>query len=523
MEKSSFKWPLISSLVLLIFFSYANQLLYRYQVPAGGDAINHNLFVQTILDGKYTEVLDYHAIWHLITAALSALFHVPSLTIMAWLAPGLLVAMGLALYFFNRKFVSETAGIASLILIGFFSQQPIQTLYDGGFPNVLAAGTVLPIVFIAFHNVIQKKRKGASLPLFFLSLLLLAYSHHLTTLYALPTLALAGVGYLIGYARSKQVPALTILLLMIIVTFIAFGGFYWLLNSQIESSVLSLARQFMKPDTIFPFFHFQGKLDNPNAIWPLSVYPNGIGEAVVYLGMGGFLIACYRLITGRGSKEWDGYLILIAWTTTLFVLSRIPSLAFPVRLARDMAIPLALLGGIFIHSVLAFIYYRRLPRLFAYLFIFACILLGWLTFADRYVRATQPNKLITHLAVDTQAAHYITEQLPLAAKILVPQSDIYLQNFTPLHHLHYASSEAVAITFLDDKLSYDEISDYDYIYIEERRDIPQNWSNNDGIIRTYSQSSDVELVATFEQREKKVSLFKVKHPKELLKKSSLTE
>src|SRR5579871_3042192 len=87
-------WWLGWLIALLALFSYANQIIYRYVVPPGGDAINHNAVVATILNGNWHTALTYHIVWHLIVAGIALVTHARPITVMAWLGPALLVSGG---------------------------------------------------------------------------------------------------------------------------------------------------------------------------------------------------------------------------------------------------------------------------------------------------------------------------------------------------------------------------------------------------------------------------------------------
>jgi hypothetical protein len=492
----------------LFLFSFSNQLIFEYQVPAGGDAVNHNIITQTIMR-EPLQALNYHTAWHIIVALISSVTTIPTITVMAWLAPLLLFTMGLALYAFNRYFFGQIAGVASLILIGFFSYQPLQTLQDGGFPNVLAAGTVMPLIFIALDKLFTAQQKGRFAALFIGTLILLVFSHHIVTLYTLPIIGLLLFMELLRYLRRVGVALPLILIVLALITVAGFYGLVWLTNSPLAGSAGSLLKQFMTIQTSYPFITLIGKLENSNAIWPLEIYPNGIGEAIVYLGIGGLLVATYQAFRQRGQHQFRGYFLLIVWAVILFAGSRMAGLGFPVRLARDLAIPLALLGGVFIQTIISFILTRRLPVFLIYLFIASCVLLGALTFRDRANRTVSSNPLINHLSADAQMAQYITRYLPIGDTISILQDDIYFHSFVPIHKVNRPAVDAKLRALLDDKLQDEELAELRYVYIERRLDRAESWDNNDGIIKTFSSHPKVTLVVSFAQPEKRVYLFRV--------------
>ncbi len=493
--------------VWLFLFSYANQLIYHYQVPAGGDALNHETVVQNILRGDYGQIYHYHSAWHLLVAGVVLITHVRAITIMAWLAPLLLVTMASMLYYFNKRYFGPVAGVAALVLIGFFSNQPIQTLYDGGLPNVLAAGTVLPLVVILLDRIWDKPRKLVPILWFLLGLLLLGYSHHLTTLYWLPIMALFLLAMVIRRERARKRSRIFMLVSFILLLAGGILALSWFLGSSVGGSVQALAKQFLAVNWTFPFIHLIGKLDNPNAMWPLSVYPNGIGEALVYLGLGGLAIALYHMFFRSDSPNWRIYTILSLWTILLLIGSQTPSLGFPVRLARDLAIPLALLGGVFIASVMHFIESRRIPHFLTYCFLIVAFGIGWQTLVSRYERVVLPNPLINHLEVDTKAGEYISRTISPSAKIVVFQDDIYLHDFAPHHTIVWSGDHEAATQLVKPASAQAILKDIDYLYIEERTDRDESWINNHGIVEAYLKSPSTRLVAQFAQPEKKVYLF----------------
>ena len=146
--------------VLIAIFSLGNQIIYRYLIPAGQDPFNHDRYVQLILDGKLGDAANYHILWHTIVAFFTLITGLNSLTVMAWLGPTLLIFTALSVYIFTRRFFGPVAGLASAVAIGFFSRQPIQTLYDGGFPDVLTTGVIIPILFMTVLNLTETPRSG---------------------------------------------------------------------------------------------------------------------------------------------------------------------------------------------------------------------------------------------------------------------------------------------------------------------------------------------------------------------------
>ncbi len=486
-EKSS-SWLIVYLTVLLFFFSYGNQLIYRYSVPAGYDPLAHNNIIQQILSGHYQIIYQYHTAWHLPVALLSRLFHADSLLVMAWLGPLLLIAMGLSLYHFNSRFFGYGAGIASLILITFFSLQPFQTYSDGGFPNILAAGTVLPFFVILLNQAFEAKQKFWPIIWTILGLFLLAFSHHLTTLYTVGILFFFFIVLLFRAGRKRHVNGLVLLLGVLVILGIGILLLKLFLMSPITGSVKSLAALFVRVDASFPFVHFIGLPDGPDALWPWRLYNADIGQAVVVLGGSGLLISLAIMLTQPNHPYWRIHALLVVWTITLLVGSRFPNLSDPGRLARDMAIPLALLGGMALQYIYEFIKEKQISKSLFYLFMVLCIINGWPALLKRVNGVFRPNYLVAHLPVDVRSADYITQNLPPDARIMSFQEDMYLDYFTPNQKVDWIIDPKKVSSIVTYTHPEGALESYDYLYLEERYNKPKGFLNNPDITKNYLDS-----------------------------------
>lgn len=501
--------PIILLLGSVFVFSYLNQLLYRYQVPPGGDAFNHLEIVNQILAGNYQWIWQYHSLWHLLVIAVSKLTGVTAITVMAWLGPGLLVGSSFVLFYLNYRYFGLIAGLVSAAIIGFFSWQPLQTLYDGGFPNVLSAGIVLPLTIIALENTLTTQGRLKHLLILLVFLILLLMSHHITTAYGLLTIIVFLFVYL--WKRLERAGVNKVLLLFIppIVYTLFLVGLGSFLNFAAANSTRGLIAQFMKVDPTFPYLHFIGRLDNPDAYLSLAELPQAVGWAPVFLGLFGFVLAIIYFLTSNDLGKRRISLVLLIWTTILLVGSQLPALGFPVRLMRDLGVPLALLGGIFVGSVVEYITARTLPKFLAPLVILLSLATGWAVIGERLARAAAPNPLVYHLKVDHQAASKITSSLPENSKIALFYDDIYLGRFTPKHQLINLIGSLSAKSLVNPATANQAAASFDYIYLERRLDRPDSWNNNNAIIAAYKQAKNMVLIFQFEQPEKQVYLYKM--------------
>ncbi|HSX41753.1 MAG TPA: hypothetical protein VLE93_00185 [Candidatus Saccharimonadales bacterium] len=493
---------------LLVLFSYANQLIYRYQVPPGGDGINHNIIVTSILAGHWRSAFTYHIVWHLMIAGLALITHARSITVMAWLGPLLLVSGGVTLYYFNKKYFGWAAGITALILFSFFSRQPLQTLYDGGFPDVLAGATVLPLVLMAVENVSGSSRKGWAVGLLLISLLVLLYSHHLTFLFAVALLAIYLIIQLVLtlHRRGWRWWQLVLIGLGAYAAAVIIGGLF--LNHT-ETSAASLARMFMAINWRWPFIHLIGQVADPNQIFDITAYPNALGESLVYLGLGGLAVAIGYFLQKSDSPRGRVSLLLLVWLTVLALGSRNPHLGFPSRLMRDLAIPLTLLAGVFIQAVTDFCQSRRLPRFLLATIIVLSFATGWLTLFARVGEAVRPNPLVYHLAGDRAVVNWMNANLPAGSTILSFPGDIYL----PL----FLNNQKVLVGYpAEDELKITDPTEIprifpraQYVYFQYRLDQPTSDVNNLSNLETYKGSETLELLTDDISPQEEVYIFRV--------------
>ncbi len=499
-------WPILIGIAL---FSYANQLIYRYQVPPGGDAIVHNQVVDVILSGNLAPLWHSHSIWAGTIALLFRLSHVPSITLMAWLGPLLLVSGAATLYFFNRKYFGPIAGITTMLLIGFFSRQPLQTLYDGGFPNVLAALTVLPLTLIALESAIAAPRQLWRWPLALLALIGLTYSHHLTTLYALVIIATYLITLALIWLSRRRWAILTSVLavpVLYLAVIVAVNLFFRLGHGSAQS----LAALFVRADWQWPFIHLIGKLDNPNAILGVLTYPNLIGEAIAYLSAGGVIVAVGYFLKNSQSRQGRVSLLLMIWLTLLFVGSQTPALGFPVRLARDLVVPMVLLAGIFLQAITDFCRNRGLPLFLLVIIFLLSFGLGYEALRVRIQTAFSPNPLVYYLPADNRMTSWVEANLPKQSVIAIFPGDAYLPLFLPNQVVLLDIPAAIKQKMTDPNQVATVLPKAQYVYFHYRLDQPFDGFNNPSNLQSYLMSQAVTVVHQESQPEELVYLFKVK-------------
>jgi hypothetical protein len=218
------------------------------------------------------------------------------------------------------------------LFILFAATQPLQTLYDGGFPNYLAAAIWLPFFILCLAEAIEERSWKWSLGAIVLGLLTLL-THHFSSVYLGIVLAMAALA-----VKRLRIWLLGSLALMVLVLISPLGASF--------RHLASIAVRFGGP---FPWIHSVGGLDNPNALLPLAAYPSLLTPAVFWFGTAALVYVLVRSIRGR--KLPLPVVLFAGWALVLYVASQIPALRFPVRLARDLGVPLTVLAAYAINGL----------------------------------------------------------------------------------------------------------------------------------------------------------------------------
>lgn len=496
----------------IFYFSYLNLITYHYLVPAGGDALNHVDLVERIMAGNHRLIFTSYSLWHLLVIATVKLTHWRPITAMARLAPALIGLGALSLFSFNRRFFGWTAGLTTAIIFGFMTLQPLQTLRDGGFPNFLAATTVLPLTLTVVIQIFEtggwvKRLLWSGAGLAMIGLLMLA--HNITAIYGLLIICLFLVWELLRAIERRPVGKL----LVLIIIPLAYLGLVELIHLFLTQTSLGsgrdIAQMFVKTDNSFPFIHLTGNLATPDALIDITAYPAYIGLAPVYLGSLGILTALGVLLANVTSAQKRAAAVLLFWVTIVAVASQQVGLGFPVRLTRDLAVPLVLLAGLFIGSVVSYISQRRLPKLLAVIVIGLSLGFGLPDAQQRWAMATSPDPLVYHTAADQRMADWIDGNLPVGARVGVFSGDIYLPEFVSHQEVRINLPEEMRLHLTNPANILTVYPDAQYLYIQYRPDRPESWDNIRTIMIGYDKSPYVQLVHKETDQQAEVYLYRV--------------
>lgn len=357
--QSRFLMAVIIGFLVLYYVSYVR---FHYASAPGADLYNHVLMMQELEQKGFSVFFhDYPRMFHLVLWGVTALTGLDPLRAMLYLIPPLMVGVALANGWLARLIAGPTAGVITTVLLLFFSYQPWQTLYDGGFPNVLAAGVFVPLWIGCVGSFIMTHRRhylGGAV----IFALLIVMTHHISSAYLLFLLVVLLLAYLPRLGMWGGIGLIGVFLL-------------WL--SPIAAPVRGLVGQAVYVEGEFPWLHVRGHLDNYYAIWhKASDYPGGIGALVFYAGLMGVAAVMWW-----GKKERNIVALLtLAWLAALLLGSRIEALSFPVRLARDAGMPLAVAAGVGIFAAWQWASWQARPSVGRVILIGIVLLLGFQQF-----------------------------------------------------------------------------------------------------------------------------------------------
>lgn len=311
--------------LLYALLQYGSFLYFGYPSAPGGDLANHySTLMELQAQGIGSFVTGYPKLFHLFVWMGTAITGISFLKFLLLLIP--IVTLGAA-YAWSRladAIAGKWAALIAFFTLLFVSAQPHQTLGDGGFPNFIAAGIFLPFFMLALARAFYgpKQWKTYLIPAGWFLLILL--THHLTSFYAVGVVLFAGI---LQYHRLPKIWLIGGLVLLLVIFL-----------SPLGESVRELLRNIVYFGGTFPWIHFTSAAGQ-NALWQVSDYGAGISYFVVVGGILG-LLPLSRLARRQNVRAMVSVFVIGLALTLLFG-SRISELGFPVRLARDVALPLS--------------------------------------------------------------------------------------------------------------------------------------------------------------------------------------
>ena len=392
--------PFIWISLAFLALQYGAFAYFGYVSAPGGDVFNHYSLMRDLqVHGLSVFFAGYPRLFHLILLIVTQTTGLPPVTAMLYLIPVVQLGCALAASWLAYLLAGKRAALFALIVSLFVVTQPLQTLYDGGFPSVISAHIWLPLMIGSMYCYLRTRswRWLAASMLWFLAAMA---THTFTVLYA----ALIILSLLIYWPRFLR-PYL--------IATVAAALVFWL--SPFSAPLKAITDAVFYTDSSFPWLHVVGRLNNANAIWGLGDYGPAISYLAVYLGVAGlYFLYC---IVSRKEKQAPLAYMLVIWIAILFIGSRMTFLGFPVRLARDLSTPLLISAAVcFAWAMDAT---KRLP------WVQIAIVLGcaWIAAAHvriRFDRITSYEPAMQYSAATRAAQDVVGDQLTAAVDQHLP-------------------------------------------------------------------------------------------------------
>jgi hypothetical protein len=305
---------------------------FGYVVPPGGDIIVHYSIIQELAqNGVVAAAKFYPPFFHLLVHSFGQLTDLHPLTVMLVMLPFVMLAGAACVSLVVGLLAGREARLTTFILLLFSMNQPWQTLYDGGFPNIIGLTIWIPLCIAA---IIGWRRSGWwGYLVAAVGIIALHFTTHHLSIVELGIIVGGSLIFVVPWRYSRWA---------ILGSVVCIAGFVF---SPLGLGVRTLLSTVFQPQAGFPGFQLVGKLDNPNAIIGLGGYPENIGTIGFWLGWAGLIVWHFRK---RFKGDRGMVVVILVWALLLLWMSQTPELVFPVRFVRELGVPLAIGTGLFV-------------------------------------------------------------------------------------------------------------------------------------------------------------------------------
>jgi hypothetical protein len=470
----------VFGLALLIFLQYFGLIFYHYPVPPGHDAAMHWIMSQPFFRGEvdlwsYLKNGDYPPGFPILISAMAHLFKTDTLQTMLWFAPAIIIVAALTIFLLTKKLFGRKAALLSFLLYSFATTINIQQLNDGGYPNLITAQILLPLLLFLILSLFDRIKTIYKIIIALLVLiifLLVPFTHHLTTLYLIAILIILIPSIIIYFWIVKKWSAVKGIYILLVLTALAIISACCIARLPIFSSALGLIKSAVQFYDSFPFIKIIGHLD-PEAVIPHKSLPGYISYPIFFFGV----LGIFALPITYRKKNKQIFLAIVTisiWALVLLAGSRLGFLSNPDRLARDSVYPLSILAGGFLIILLNFLSQKN--RVLFILAIAATLVLVSIPLKRRVTNALKYEPMVRITDADISAINNLKTQP--GERILIESYAFYFERFLPQKEITYLWSpqtEQLKDSHLLDPNNPADLArleSFDYIYTVERQ---QGW------------------------------------------------
>lgn len=308
-----------------------------FVVPPGGDPAVHIQLAQYLASGHswLASGLQYPPGFHLLVVYVSNIFHISILQSTIILGQLTVLLPIIATFIIADKWFNRHTAIAAAALIGLASASPIVAYMDGNYPNLVGSGFLMIIGFTYFVESLREKPLLNSIYTS-IAFILLAFVHHLSFILMLVIIIVyLVVIFIIQHGTGNHLPHFKRVGVFAFIGIIASGWLgYFLFGKTLF--LPALTRIFNGSAPSFSDAYLSRPLG-------LGEYGATLGPLVLVLGLIGFL---FVLNSRSPLLKVERKVFLLTWITVIAVLSQLSVVGLPSRLARELAVPCAIAGGI---------------------------------------------------------------------------------------------------------------------------------------------------------------------------------
>lgn len=315
-----------------------------FVVPPGGDPAVHIQLAQFLASGHswLAPGLQYPPGFHLLVVGVANLFHISILQSVTILGQITVVLPILATFIIADKWFNRTVALVATAFIGLASASPVIAYMDGNYPNLIGSSFLMIIGFTYFVESLREKPFVNSIYAS-IAFILLAFVHHLSFILMLAIIIVyLGVVFIDQHRTGNHLPHFKRVGAFAFVGIILSGGLGWYLFGK-ASFLPAIARIF---NGSIPSFS-NAYLSRPLA---LGEYSATLGPLVLVMGIVGFLLI---MNSTSPSLKPERKIFVLTWISVVVILSQLSIIGIPSRLARELAVPFALSGGVLANALVA--------------------------------------------------------------------------------------------------------------------------------------------------------------------------
>ena len=417
---------LIFVLSIVIYFSGLVQ--HHYYVGPGNDIYVHILNTWKLQNGAPWTSLGYPPGLYYIFSLLASISHLSIIEVLTWVGPVILVLGSLAVYTLARGMLGQVVGLYCYALFVLASRQPFQTYFDGGLPNWVAAGILLPLIYLALVKLIEQPKRPLYWLLLGVSIVSLLLSHHLTVILAFPVMMLWLLVVLVYFLCLKPswTRGISFLAGYIVLAW-SLNWLFWHLTILTEARYVFLLYTGLTDH--FPYIYSLGTKTcaNPGSCtWDFKTIANDLGK-LAFLPS---LLALPALIwQWKQLKHHQrlGIMALLIWYLAYMIGAMLAMSGEPTRLERDLAIPATILSGWVIYEGIRYLRAKPSRRYFLLICLTIITILAVRVIPVKVAMFSDYSNMLRFSKADEQAYTYLQSHSRLASQTTVLTQEIAWQ------------------------------------------------------------------------------------------------